>query len=70
MLGNICGDISCLVIKIPESKQLDIIIDLPILHKTQQEISVSFVDDTDFFAGGENAKRNIEEILKLYAELF
>ena len=36
----------------------------------QQEISVVFIDDTDFFAGGENAKRNMEEILKLYVELF
>ena len=41
----------------------------PILHKMQQEISVAFVDDTNFFAEEENTERNMLEILKLHIEL-
>ena len=31
---------------------------------------MAFVDNTDFFAGGDNVKSNIIEILRFYAELF
>ena len=68
--GNICRDISCLVIKIPELNQLGMIMKAPLSEKEEQEISVAFIDDTDFFIAGENVIEKIKEILREYQELF
>ena len=49
---------------------MGIIIIAPISNELEQEISVAFVDDTNFFTAGINVKDKIKEILKLYADLF
>ena len=46
--GNIYHNTSCLMIKIPEKKRLGIKIKLPISIKEEQQVSVAFIDNTDF----------------------
>ena len=48
LLDNIYHNTSYLVIKILENKELGIIIVAPLIKKIEQEISVAFIDNTDF----------------------
>ena len=64
--GNICRDISCLIIRQLEIKNLGIyFITLIMLFKVLYS-SISFVDGTDLAVDRENAVNNMQEMLDQY----
>ena len=52
--GNLCRDKSCLIINIPEQKQLGVIIESLLSKVKIQELCIGFVNDTDFITAGNN----------------
>jgi len=68
-LGDICQDISCLIIKEIEKKNLGIIFRSNVSNEMEQCISVSFVNDNDLVIDRENAEEKIQEIIDIYETL-
>ena len=40
------------------------------MNENEEQVSVVFVDDIDFFSAGVEATENMTQILKIHAELF
>ena len=57
--SNICYNILCLVIKEVEAKELGIVMIALIIDKRIEEVSIAFVDDTDFSTNGEDCQTKI-----------
>jgi len=52
--GDLYHNKSCLIVKVPENKQLGVMIEALISKYTQQEIYIEFVDDIGFVSAGSN----------------
>ena len=52
--GAICRDTSCLIFKYLEQKNLGVLLVHPISRLIIQQITIAFVDDTDFYTNGPN----------------
>ena len=70
LLANISRDGSCIVIKEVQNNNEDATITLPITKASINEMAVAFVDDTDFFANGEDLTQAMTKILEEYKVLF
>jgi len=68
--GDMCRDISCLIIKQLEKEQLGIIFKSNLTHLKEQCVSVSFVDDTDFVSEGQDHESKMMRIVKSYHQLY
>ena len=58
--SNMCRDIPCLIIKQLEKEKLGIIFKVLSNKKTEQYVSVSFVDDTNFITEGNEYDRKMQ----------
>ena len=67
---NISRDSLCVVIAKVQKNNERVIITSLITNKSIDEMSVVFVDDTDFFVNGEDIKIKMEKILRECIELF
>ena len=67
--GDMCRDISCLIIKQLEIQNLGILFLSVITYASILCSSISFVDDTDLVADGTNATPKIQQMLNLYNKL-
>ena len=43
---------------------------IPFSHEILQRIAIAFVDDTDFFSTGRNAKSQMQQIMDVYTHLY
>ena len=64
--GDMCRDVSCIIIKVIEKKGLGVKFENKANGETNQCVAVAFVDDTDFMTDGENATQQMQEILQIY----
>ena len=67
--GDLCRDTSCLIIKEIEKQQLGMNINSNVTNETVQKAAVSYVDDNDYVTDGEDAKRKMNQILKICDDL-
>ena len=67
--GDMCRDISCLIIKQLEIQNLGILFLSVITYASILCSSISFVDDTDLVADGINATPKMQQMLNLYNKL-
>lgn len=67
--GNICQDISCLIIRELEKRILGVKFESVISNKIEQCVAVSFVDDNNLATDGKNVEVIIQEIIDLYEML-
>ena len=51
--GNICRDLSCLILKIIENRKLGVAIKSPFTKEEVQQLAIAFVDDNVFISDGE-----------------
>jgi len=68
--GDMCRDVSCLIIKQLENKELGIICKSPSSQTREQCVSVSFVDDTDFITDGNQYEDKMQDIVNKYHQLY
>jgi len=68
--GDMCRDISCLIIKQIENQGLGIKFKSPIKNTSEQSVSVSFVDDTDFIAEGQRYEQEMQQIINIYQKYY
>ena len=68
--GDMCRDISCLIIKQLETEKLGIILKSKLLQLKEQCVSVSFVDDTDFVSEGQEYESKMKKIINSYHQLY
>ena len=54
-----CRDVSCLIIKVAENKELGVLIIGPITKKQQRELVMAIVDNIDFFISRAQYQQNI-----------
>ena len=64
--GDMCRDISCLIIRELEKRMLRVKFESVISNEIEQYVVVSFVDDNDLATDGENAEVKMQEIIDLY----
>jgi len=69
-LGNMCRDISYLIIKQLENSNLGINFIAPNNKIKEQYVSVSFVDDTDFVTEGVQHENQMKNIITTYNQLY
>ena len=67
--GDVCRDVSCIIIKVIENKRLGVFFTNKESGEAIQCVSVAFVDDTDFMTNGENALNKMSEIISTYDRL-
>jgi len=67
--GDMCRDISCIIIKVIENKRLGVVFENQATGERIQCVSVAFVDDTDFMTNGENSVEKITKIIQIYEKL-
>ena len=65
-----CQNKSCLIIKKSEEAKLGMIIEAPISNKKEQELAVTFMDNTDFIASGEECENKMQSILDQYSAMY
>jgi len=68
--GDMCRDISSLIIKQIENENLGIIFQSPVKEVQEQSVSVSFVDDTDFIAEGHQYQQKMQQIINIYQKYY
>ena len=54
-----CRDILCIIFKVIENNNIEIIAKVPITKDQEQQIVISFVDDTNLLTNGINSERKI-----------
>ena len=47
--GNVCRDVSCLIFKHPEQKDLVVLITSEARKEVYKRVLIAFVDDSDFY---------------------
>jgi len=68
--GAICRDTSCIIFKQLEKMQLGAQIKVPSDDRILQRVAIAFVDDTDFYANGEEYESNMQKIMENYTTLY
>ena len=68
--GAICRDTSCLIFKYLEIQNLGAEIHIASEKRRIQRVVVAFVDDTDFYANGEEYNNNMQNIMTQYTSLY
>ena len=67
--GDMCRDVSCIIIKVIENKRLGVFFINKLTGEVIQCVSVAFVDDTDFMTDGYNALEKMIQIIEIYDRL-
>ena len=70
VLGNNCHYSSGFTIKQIENQNLGVEIIDPITKCIEQQVSIAFVDNTDFMSDRNNADIKIHKILEIYTKLY
>ena len=68
-LGDLCRDMSCMIIKVLEKEELGIKYKSKLSQKEMMILAIAFVDDTDLVAEGTNIEVMMEEMLQKYNDL-
>ena len=67
--GDVCRDISCVIMKSIENDQLGIKFESGLTNQSSQIVAVMFVDDADMVTEGVEAEMKMKQILKKYDNL-
>ena len=68
--GDLCRDISCLIIREIERKRLGMFIESNVTKTAIQRVLVAFVDDADLVTDRDNAERKMRKMAVLYNDLY
>ena len=67
--GDLCRDTSCLIIKEIERQKFGMIVVSNLSGQSVQKTAVAFVDDNDLIADGEEAERDMNNMITTYDDL-
>lgn len=67
---DMCRDVSCLIIKEIENRNLGIKFKAPIREEEEKCVSISFVDDTHLITEGDDSEGKMQEIIDAYESLY
>ena len=63
--GDMCRDVSCIIIRVIENNLLGVLCINKISKEIIQCAAIAFVDDTDFMTDGEEAQSQMQEMLNI-----
>ena len=64
-----CRDVSCLIIKEIENRNLGIMFKVPMREEEEQCVSIYFVDDVDLITEGDDSEVKMQEIIDAHESL-
>ena len=67
--GDVCRDLSCLIIKNIEQRGVGMKIKSRVCNDTMQKVAVAFVDDNDMISDGDEAQGKMNFIVTEYNDL-
>ena len=67
--GNACRDVSCLIFKHIEQKDLGVSIESEAREEVCKRVVIAFVDDSDFMSSGKDSERKMNQIMRLHVDL-
>jgi hypothetical protein len=68
--GDVCRDLSCLIIRNIECKQVGMNIQSKLYGDTIQKVAVAFVDDNDMMSDGDDVNQKMKIIVTEYNDLY